>query len=289
METEERKRLWEFLFHSAEERGADAFSIQPDTSHASSASVMGVEPLMLYLRSVPVRWRWSLRPPAWPLDDGSRRWLRALGTQAFRITLWARKRWVLRTDLWGRTMTVVLPRQEWEGLRKSLEITLGGIPDHSIEKWRSLEPREAGGWAVPKRLRWTLIVAGAVAAGLVIGVMFSWSGGVWAGLAVGLGLSALPQHEPSATDRLIVRTGALTDPGFERRLRIAFNFTGVSVILVIAGGVGVGVSGPASQSRLVSWVLLALGGLFLALGAAAPAAWLWSRRRRRGETPTTSE
>jgi len=55
----ERQRLWDLLFHEALERGADAFSIQPDTTYASSGQPVGAEPLMLYLRSIPLRWRWE--------------------------------------------------------------------------------------------------------------------------------------------------------------------------------------------------------------------------------------
>jgi hypothetical protein len=261
----ERQRLWDLLFHEALERGADAFSIQPDTTYASSGQPVGAEPLMLYLRSIPLRWRWSLRPPAWPVDDESRRWLRALGNQASRITLWAGKLWVLRTDLWGRTVTFVLPRDGWEGLRRRLAAELGELPDHSIQKWRVLEPREAGGWALPKRLRWALFAIAALV-GLGVGTLLGWEEGLGAGLLAGMVVLGLPQHEPTVWDRLMVRTGSLTDPVFRSRLRLALNLGSIGVMLGFVGGVGVGVSAPSWEWRPLFWALLALGALMTPRG-----------------------
>jgi hypothetical protein len=288
MGREDRQRLWELLFHEAQERGADAFSIQPDTSYASSGHTVGAEPLMLYLRSVPPRWRWSLRPRAWPLDDESRRWLSELGTQASRITLWAGKLWVLRTDLWGRTVTFVLPRDGWEGLRGRLTAEQGEVPEHSIQKWRVLEPREAGGWALPKRLRWALMAVTALA-GLGVGVLLGWEEGLGAGLLVGMVVLGLPQHEPTVWDRLIVRTGSLTDPVFRSRLRLGLNLGSVGVMLGFVGSAGVGLSEQGSEWRPLFWALVVLGGLMILGGSAPAATWLWQRRGLRGETPTLSE
>ena len=288
MEPDARQRLWELLFQEAIDRGANGVSIQPDTSYPSSAPVVGAEPLMSHLRLVRPRWRWSLRPPAWPLDGESRRWLRLLGTQAFAITLWVKKLWVLRTDLWGRTITFVLPRDGWEGFRRRLAATLGEVPDHSIEKWRSLEPREAGAWAVPKRFRRAVMVLGMVA-GVVIGVVFGWEEGVGLALLVGMVVVSLPQLEPTPWDRLIVRTGSLTDPVFDRRARLGLNLGMIGVLLFFVGGVGVGLSDPGWDWRPLFWVLLSLGGLIALLATAPSAVWLWRRRTRRTGTPTTSQ
>jgi hypothetical protein len=288
MEKGERQRLWELLFREALERGADAFSIQPDTTYASSGPTVGSEPLMLYLRSVPPRWRWSLRPPAWPLDDESRRWLRALGARASKITLWAGKLWVLRTDLWGRTVTFVLPRDGWEGLRRRLAAVLGEVPDHFIQRWRGLEPREAGGWAAPKRLRWALFVIAALV-GLGVSALFGWEEGLGAALlAVAVPL-ALPQHEPTVWDRLMVRTGSLTDPVYRSRLRLALSLGSIGVVLSFLGSLGAGLSEQGSAWRSLFWALAALGGLMVLVGSAPAAAWLWRRRGRGVEAPTTSQ
>lgn len=256
----ERQRLWDLLFHEAQGRGADAFSIQPDTTYASSGQTVGSEPLMLYLRSVPPRWRWSLRPAAWSLDDESRRWLRALGTRASRITLWAGKLWVLRTDLWGRTITFVLPQDGWEGLRGRLAAELGEVPDHSIQRWRVLEPREAGGWALPKRLRWALFAMAALV-GLGLGALLGWEEGLGAGLLAAMVVLGLPQHEPTVSDRLMVRTGSLTDPVFRSRLRLGLSLGSIGVILDFVGAAGVGLSEQGSPWRPLFWALVAVGGV----------------------------
>jgi hypothetical protein len=288
MEPDARQRLWDLLFQEAIARGADGFSIQSDTSYPSSAPVVGAEPLISYLRSEPPQWRWSLRPPAWALDGESRRWLRVLGTQVFAITLWTKKLWVLRTDLWGRTITFVLPRDGWEGLRLSLAATLGEVLNHSIEKWRSLQPREAGGWAVPKRLRRAVMVVGLVA-GVLVGATLGWEAGAPLAFLVGMVVLSLPQHEPTPWDRLIVRTGSLTDPVFGRRLRLGLNLAMIGVVLVLVGGVGVGLSDPGWDWRPLFWVLLSLGGLIALLATAPSAVWLWRRRTRRTGMPTTSQ
>jgi len=47
----------------------------------------------------------------------------------------------------------------------------------------------------------------------------------------------------------MVRTGSLTNPVFDRRLRLALNLGGVGVILVIAGAAGVEIADPDWERR----------------------------------------
>lgn len=138
---------------------------------------------------------------------------------------------------------------------------------------------EASGWALPRKGQRLIVVGGAVFAGIFAALTESFAAGLgFAALAAFVLASMVLQFDPVFRNRLIVGTGSLTDPEFERRVS-RVNLGVVAFYVSALSGPAASAVDPHSLWRPVLWTLFAVGLIVAAIATAPAALWLWRRRR----------
>jgi hypothetical protein len=275
-------RLWrELLEHAMKALGADSFSAQTDLldEHLPARARQARESLIAHIRlQQPRRSFLGLKPPRWPLESSTRRWIEECGPWIYRSTIWKGEMWLLESELWGKYLSLVLRPEEWSRLKE--KPWLGSLePSPTTQEFRKEDERVRRGWALsrPMRLLAALATAAVVAA-------FSFQEGDWGWLLGGpfMGLAAyffLPAREPGPASRLVAQASLPDDPGFNRRFQRIVTAGTLGALVAAFAGPAAYISDPRSGWRLAFWVVVVVGGI-VALYAAGITTW-WTIKYRR--------
>jgi hypothetical protein len=281
-----RDRLWrELIDFAIDDLGADSFSAQMDLLDESlpTQARQARESLLTHIRfQQPRRSFLGLRPPRWPLDPSTKRWVEQAGPWIYRLIIWKDDRWVLESATWGNHLTAVLRPEEWPRLQTERPWTAALEPAPKVGPFRKEDEHVRRGWSLSRPMRWITALGAAMAVG--IGVALDQGiAGIWAGLAAGAVVYLqLSGWDPGPFERFIARARFPTTPGFDRRLERTLGLAVVGTVLVaFAIPFALVIADPGSRWRLVFWGVAVAGGL-VALSATGVTVW-WTVKYRRKE------
>lgn len=276
--------LWkELIDYTIERLGADSFSAQmelldeslPAQARQARDSLLAHTRLQRPLRSV-----LPLKPPRWPIEPASRRWIEDAGPWIYRLTIWKGDAWVLESDLWGTNFTLVVRPEEWSRLQEEKPWIASLEPPPYSEPFRKEDERVRRGWAVSRPVRALAALAAALAitaASRLQGAGWWWLIGPFMGL---LAYFLLPSREPGPVARLVARVRYPDDPSFNRRAQWMNWLAAIGMVVATLGAPAGYVSDPGSGWRLAFWGLAVVGGILLLCSVGVTTWWAFKYRRK---------
>jgi hypothetical protein len=216
------RRLWHELIDYAIERlDADSFSAQMDLLDESlpAQARQARDSLVGHTRlQRPRRSFLGLKPPRWPLEPATRKWIEDAAPWIYRLTIWKGKAWVLESELWGRFFTLVMRPEEWTRLQTEKPWLASLEPAPESEAFRKEEEHVRRGWALSRSVRAFVALVAAIVYAALYGSDQGWESISGALIMGGLAYLWLPARDPGPLARLVAQTRLPTDPRFERRV-----------------------------------------------------------------------
>jgi hypothetical protein len=152
-----KDRLWrELVDHATEHLGADSFSAQMDLldENLPAQAREARDSLRAHTRlQPPHRSFLGLRPPRWPIEPPTRKWIEEAGPWIYRLTIWKEDAWVLESELWGNSFNIVVRPDEWSRLQEGKPSIAALTPPPTPESFRKEDERVRRGWALSRPVR----------------------------------------------------------------------------------------------------------------------------------------
>lgn len=279
-----KDRLWrELVDHAIEHLGADSFSAQmdlldeslpPEAGQARESLVAHTE-LQTHRRSF-----LGLKPPRWPLEPATRKWIEDAGPWIYRLTIWKGNAWALESELWGNHLALVVRPDEWSRLQSEKPWLATLEPPPSSEPFRKEDEHVRRGWSLSRRVR----ALAALVTTIVVSAFSSLEeGSKWFFYGPFMGIVAyffLPSREPGPASRLLAQARLPTDPRFNRRFQRTLNLISIAALVVVVAAPLIYLSDPGSAWRLAFWSLAVLGLILALYGVGVTLWWMFKYRRR---------
>jgi hypothetical protein len=279
-----KDRLWrDLLDHAIEHVGGDSFSAQMDLldENLPAQARQARDSLLAHARlQRPRRSVLPLKPPRWPLEPATRRWIEEAGPWIYRLTIWNEDAWVLESELWGNSFSIVVRPDEWSRLQEERASVAALTPPPTSEPFRKEDERVRRGWALSRRMR----ALAAIAVAVLITALSRLEGG-WGWLFIGpfMGLLAyffLPSREPGPVARLVARVRFPTDPSFNRRFQWISWLAAIGGVFATLGAPLAYTADPGSSWRVAFASFAVVGGIVLLFSVGITTWWAFKYRRK---------